>query len=180
MARPSEIETKTVSVRIPMVSYIRILQEAISKNLSLSEYLTLKILGHTELPAPDEKPVVVIPQVATELTTESLIEAPKPSRTVPKGNKTIIPLKKQKKKPTVGVMLQPLNLPDDNKVVGGEGIPQHTSVSQRREILKKQMAKLGRRMAGFSSNGNLLKVQEMQTERETIQRLLNEIKGKRK
>lgn len=40
MARPSEIDSKTISVRIPMVKYMELLEEAIEKRLSVSELIT--------------------------------------------------------------------------------------------------------------------------------------------
>lgn len=49
MGRPSEINTKTVSVRVPMEKYIELLQEAVSKNLSLSEYVTLRLFGVNDM-----------------------------------------------------------------------------------------------------------------------------------
>lgn len=45
MSRPSEIYTKTVSVRIPMDSYIDLLQKATTNKMSLSEYMTMKLLS---------------------------------------------------------------------------------------------------------------------------------------
>ena len=43
MGRPSEIYTKTLSVRVPMDSYIEVLQKASSMEMSVSEYLITKI-----------------------------------------------------------------------------------------------------------------------------------------
>lgn len=45
MSRPSEIYTKTVSVRIPMDSYIELLQDATSMKLSVSELVTMRLFG---------------------------------------------------------------------------------------------------------------------------------------
>jgi hypothetical protein len=45
MGRPSEVNTKTVSVRVPMDKYIELLSKAVSLKLSLSEYLNLLIFG---------------------------------------------------------------------------------------------------------------------------------------
>lgn len=41
MARPSDVDTKIISIRIPMSRYIDLLNEAVQKRLSLSELITL-------------------------------------------------------------------------------------------------------------------------------------------
>lgn len=43
MSRPSDIYSKTLSVRLPMDSYIKVLKKASSMELSVSEYITLKL-----------------------------------------------------------------------------------------------------------------------------------------
>ena len=48
MGRPSEISTKTLSVRIPMETYIEILKEATSNKMSISDYVLLKLLDDNE------------------------------------------------------------------------------------------------------------------------------------
>jgi hypothetical protein len=45
MARPNEVNSKTISVRIPMSQYIELLQTATNMKLSVSEYLLLKLFG---------------------------------------------------------------------------------------------------------------------------------------
>ncbi len=43
MSRPSEIYTKTISVRIPMESYLELLKTAVDHKMSISEFCTMKI-----------------------------------------------------------------------------------------------------------------------------------------
>lgn len=43
MSRPSEIYSKTVSVRLPMDYYIDLLKMATNNKMSLSEYITMKL-----------------------------------------------------------------------------------------------------------------------------------------
>lgn len=48
--------TKTISVRIPMADYIEFLQDAVSKELSMNDWLLLKIYGKNEA-SQKKKPV---------------------------------------------------------------------------------------------------------------------------
>ena len=43
MGRPSEISTKSVSTRIPMTEYIELLKKANGRQMSVSEYICLKL-----------------------------------------------------------------------------------------------------------------------------------------
>jgi hypothetical protein len=49
MSRPSEIYTKTVSVRIPMDYYIKLLQNSTENKMSISEYITMKLFENKEV-----------------------------------------------------------------------------------------------------------------------------------
>lgn len=48
MSRPSEINTKTMSVRVPMDFYMKFLQAAIDKKMSVSEYMSYKMMIDSE------------------------------------------------------------------------------------------------------------------------------------
>lgn len=45
---PSQINTKTISTRIPTEDYVALLQESLKKGITLSDYLLLKIYGKQE------------------------------------------------------------------------------------------------------------------------------------
>jgi len=47
MARPSDIDSKPIATRVPMSDYIKFLQEASERKLSMSEFLLLKIYGES-------------------------------------------------------------------------------------------------------------------------------------
>lgn len=54
MARLSEVDSKTISVRIPMNRYIDLLNEAMEKKLSISELITLYLFGKASKEKPQE------------------------------------------------------------------------------------------------------------------------------
>jgi hypothetical protein len=45
---PSQVNTKTISTRIPTEDYVALLQESLKKGITLSDYLLLKIYGKPE------------------------------------------------------------------------------------------------------------------------------------
>jgi len=44
---PSQINTKTISARIPVQDYVKFLQESLQKNISLNDWLLIKIYSPT-------------------------------------------------------------------------------------------------------------------------------------
>lgn len=45
---PSQVNTKTISARIPTEDYVMLLQESLNKGITLSDYILLKIYGKQE------------------------------------------------------------------------------------------------------------------------------------
>lgn len=67
MSRPSEIYTKTVSVRLPMDSYIELLQNATSNKMSLSEFMTMKLMSNNkEFTAENKKSTEKVENIEKE------------------------------------------------------------------------------------------------------------------
>lgn len=53
MARPSEINTRTISVRVPIDLYVEILKTASGLNMSISDYMLLRLIDSK--PSKQEK-----------------------------------------------------------------------------------------------------------------------------
>jgi hypothetical protein len=58
MARPGDIDSKSVSVRIPMGKYLELLQEAMNQKMSMSELLTYKIFKNETKKIDTEQKVI--------------------------------------------------------------------------------------------------------------------------
>ena len=50
MAKPSDISSKPIATRVPMMEYQRMLSEASQMQLSISDYLLLKLYQADQLP----------------------------------------------------------------------------------------------------------------------------------
>ena len=68
MSRPSEINTKTMSVRVPMQFYLDFLNEAIEKNLGLGDYMSYKLMSKTE---DRSKEIEELKETITSLESEN-------------------------------------------------------------------------------------------------------------
>lgn len=60
MARPGDIDSKSVSVRIPMTKYLELLQEAMNLKMSMSELLTYKLFRNNK--SNETKKIDIVPK----------------------------------------------------------------------------------------------------------------------
>jgi len=87
MARPSDIETKTVATRIPMAKYISILEECHGKGRSISEWLTMKIYSDNDQKAEVES---LQNELSAALKTVKTLKAKKPQTKVKEVVKEVV------------------------------------------------------------------------------------------
>jgi hypothetical protein len=153
-----------------MASYIRVLQDAVSKNLSLSEYLTLKIMGG-EPTTPTLEP--------TQDRTEQQNQLGQPVVAAEKKKKSLARPKREAKPKAIEasgaskvkpVASQPANAPTEAPM----------TASERRKSLKKELGTLNRRISGYERSGNEAKLRELVPQQEEVFRQLQALKGKRK